>query len=85
MILILLVNLRQFRFQWAAVQSAIVNMSVSLGMRNVFEGVETIAELDIVKKLNGRVVQGYLYSKPLNVEDVDEWMTQEHKCVANYN
>lgn len=66
---------------------AIVNMSASLGMRNVFEGVETIAELNVVKKLNGRVVQGYLYSKPLNVEDVDKWVTHkhEHTNVANYN
>lgn len=64
---------------------AIVNMSASLGIRNIFEGVETLAELDVVNKLNGRVVQGYLYSRPLNVEDIDEWMTNEHKCVANYN
>ncbi len=26
-------------------------------------------ELDVVKKLNGEVIQGYLFSKPLNIDD----------------
>jgi len=62
---------------------AIVNMSSSLGMRNIFEGVETTAELDVVKKLNGSVVQGYLYSKPLNASEVTTWLSQ--KYVVNYH
>jgi predicted signal transduction protein with EAL and GGDEF domain len=57
---------------------AIVNMSNSLGMRNIFEGVETTSELDTIKKLNGNVVQGYLYSKPLEAEDVEQWVMQKH-------
>jgi EAL domain-containing protein (putative c-di-GMP-specific phosphodiesterase class I) len=56
---------------------AIVNMSQSLGMDNVFEGVETNEELDVVKKLNGKIIQGYLFSKPLNIEDIDEWLNGE--------
>ncbi len=64
---------------------AIVNMSTSLGMKNVFEGVETEAELDKIKQLNGVIVQGYLYSKPLDVHGVLNWLaadrlniTQQH-------
>lgn len=53
---------------------AIVNMSVSLGIRNVFEGVETTAELNVVKKLNGNVIQGYLYSKPLKENEIVAWL-----------
>lgn len=57
---------------------AIVNMSNSLGLKNVFEGVETAAELDVIKRLNGSVVQGYLYSKPLSSGDIGPWMTGSH-------
>jgi len=56
---------------------AIVNMSMSLGMGNVFEGVETKAELDVVKKLSGEVIQGYLFSKPLDSVGVYEWLGKE--------
>ncbi len=53
---------------------AIVTMSKSLNMTNIFEGVETNAELSEIKKLNGEIIQGYLFSKPLNAEDVHKWM-----------
>lgn len=63
---------------------AIVNMSTSLGLKNVFEGVETEAELDVVKKLNrAAIVQGYLYSKPLDVDGVHNWLTADKMSIAN--
>lgn len=65
------------------VVKAIVNMSNSLGMRNVFEGIETVAELSIVKKLNGTVVQGFLYSKPLQATDIEQWMSKKHIAYSN--
>lgn len=61
---------------------AIVNMSNSLNVKNVFEGVETEQELEVVKQLNGTVVQGYLYSKPLEVEDITSWLSQSHVLYA---
>lgn len=57
---------------------AIVNMSSSLGIKNVFEGVETTAELNKVKSLNGKIIQGYLYSKPLNESEINDWLAREH-------
>lgn len=62
---------------------AIVNMSDSLGMKNVFEGVETEAELEIIKKLDGAIVQGYLYSKPLDVHGVHNWLHADRMSIAN--
>jgi EAL domain-containing protein (putative c-di-GMP-specific phosphodiesterase class I) len=56
---------------------AIVNMSESLGMENVFEGVETKEELDVVKKLNGKIIQGYFYSKPLDIDGIPKWLNKE--------
>ncbi len=57
---------------------SIVTMSVSLGMRNVFEGIETEDELNVIKSLNGEIVQGYLYSKPLYIDEVEKWLRKLH-------
>jgi diguanylate cyclase (GGDEF)-like protein len=62
---------------------AIVNMSASLGMKNVFEGVETEAELEKIKQLNGAIVQGYLYSKPLDVHGVHNWLAADRLIITN--
>lgn len=53
---------------------AIVTMSKSLGIKNVFEGVETQEELEMVKDLDGGIIQGYFFSKPLEVSQVDSWL-----------
>lgn len=62
---------------------AIVNMSASLGLKNVFEGVETEAELEVIKKLNGAIVQGYLYSKPLDAHGVHNWLHADKMSITN--
>ena len=54
---------------------AIVTMSQSLGIENVFEGVEAHDELDEIKKLNGKIIQGYLFSKPLEPDNINEWLS----------
>ena len=54
---------------------AIVTMCKSLDIENVFEGVETKDELDMVMQLNDKaVIQGYYFSKPLDTEAVNEWI-----------
>lgn len=61
-----------------SIVKAIVTMSESLGMSNIFEGIETEEELAEIKKLQGNIIQGYLFSKPLNTEDVEKWLIHEH-------
>ncbi len=53
---------------------AIVTMSEGLGIKNIFEGVETMAELAIIKKMGGEVIQGFLFSKPLSAEEATKWL-----------
>ena len=60
-----------------SIVNAIVTMSKSLGMKNIFEGVETISELEEIKKMNGDIIQGYLYSKPLNNYDIIKWLARD--------
>jgi len=44
---------------------AIIEMSKSLGITNVAEGIEDIATANVLKKLGCEVGQGYFWSKPL--------------------
>jgi len=57
-----------------SIVKAIVTMSNGLGIRNIFEGVETMAELATIKKMGGEIIQGYLFSKPLSAQDSLEWL-----------
>jgi len=60
---------------------AIVTMSSSLGIENVFEGVETLDELQMVKQLNGVTIQGYYFSKPLEINQIEQWFSSK-KCIG---
>jgi len=49
-----------------AIIAAIVNMAHALGLKVVAEGVETEAQLHILRELHCNEHQGYLYSEPLS-------------------
>ncbi|WP_062321483.1 EAL domain-containing protein [Halolactibacillus sp. JCM 19043] len=53
-----------------AIIRAIVEMSRSLNLRVVIEGVETEAQLKLLKQLRCQLIQGYLFSKPLPPKEV---------------
>lgn len=55
---------------------AIVTMCQSLGIENVFEGVETEEELHVVRQLNAKIIQGYYFSKPLGVTEIGNWFVE---------
>ncbi|TGM52637.1 sensor domain-containing protein [Leptospira vanthielii] len=52
-----------------AICKAIINMAHSLGMEVIAEGVENVAQRDLLHDLGCHMIQGYLYSKPLPAED----------------
>jgi diguanylate cyclase (GGDEF)-like protein len=60
-----------------SIVDAIVNMSKSLGLTNIFEGIETEEELSEIQNMGGDIIQGYLFSKPLLSEDIKEWLTKK--------
>ena len=60
---------------------AIVTMSESLGISNVFEGVETSDELQMVSQLHGETIQGYFFSKPLTINEMDTWFEQTNRQI----
>jgi diguanylate cyclase (GGDEF)-like protein len=59
-----------------SIVNAIVTMSKGLGVKNIFEGVEATSELTVIKEMDGNIIQGYLFSKPLNPEKAAEWLSK---------
>ncbi len=55
----------------AAIARAIVAMSDALGLNVIAEGVETKAQRDFLDKCGCHAFQGYLFSKPVPVEEFE--------------
>ena len=47
------------------IMQKIVEMARALGIKVVCEGVETQEQIDMLKEIGCRMVQGYYYSKPI--------------------
>lgn len=62
-----------------AMVSAIIALAHALNLDVVAEGVEEQYELDILKQKQCEYVQGYYFSKPLNVEDITKKLEIELK------
>jgi len=58
-----------------AIVQAIVTLAQQLGLRVVAEGVETPEELEVLRRLGCDFVQGYLFSRPMSVEDCDRFLS----------
>ena len=58
-----------------AIVAAICNLSHSLGLSVVAEGLEDAGSRDLLRTLGCDVAQGYLISRPLPPDAVDEWLT----------
>jgi EAL domain-containing protein (putative c-di-GMP-specific phosphodiesterase class I) len=56
----------------AAITSAIISMGSSLNLQVIAEGVETEGQFDLLREKRCDEMQGYLFSKPVPVEDVAE-------------
>jgi diguanylate cyclase (GGDEF)-like protein/PAS domain S-box-containing protein len=59
-----------------AVVRAICQLAEALHLHVVAEGVETLAQADTARDAGCGELQGYLYSKPLQSQDVEAWLTR---------
>lgn len=66
-----------------SIVTAIVTMSKSLGMKNIFEGVENKEELSVIKEMNGRIIQGFIFSHPLSANDVGIWLSSDQSVIQS--
>jgi len=59
-----------------AVTSAIVALSHQLDMKVIAEGVETLEQLEFLKKLNCDQAQGFLIGRPMIRHQFEQWMVK---------
>ncbi len=57
-----------------AVVETIINISKKFEMKTIAEGVETIEQLELLRKLGCDMLQGYLLSKPIPVEEAEKFL-----------
>ncbi|MGI8408716.1 MAG: EAL domain-containing protein [Pyrinomonadaceae bacterium] len=55
----------------------ILDLAGNLGLKTIAEGIETTTQLNTLKKLKCEYGQGFLLAKPMNFEDVREFMFDE--------
>lgn len=69
-----------------AIVKTIVNMAQGLGLVVIAEGVETLEQLQQLQKIECTYFQGYLFSKPSPIEDVEQLLISQQKlkeCFLN--
>ncbi len=59
--------------------AAIINIAHNLGLKVVAEGVEEEKQLTILRRYECEMIQGYLYSKPLNAERFEKLLQENQK------
>jgi len=65
-----------------AIVEAIINMSHSLGMRVIAEGVEQEEQMQTLLQMRCDHVQGYYVSRPLTVDQFENFIRQHTKQIA---
>ena len=58
---------------------SVVDMSHSIGLHVIAEGVETQGQIDLLGKLGLNYVQGYFYYKPLPIEIYEKLISEADK------
>jgi diguanylate cyclase (GGDEF)-like protein/PAS domain S-box-containing protein len=53
----------------------IITMSHTLGKRVIAEGVENTEQLDLLRSMSCDEIQGYLISKPISINTLDDWIS----------
>ena len=55
---------------------SIIDMAHSLDIRIVSEGIETVEQLDMLKSINCEIGQGFLFAKPMPIEDYNKLLRE---------
>jgi len=64
-----------FSAESRSIVASILQLSRAVGLRVVAEGIEDESTLELSKTLGIKNVQGYFFSKPLQLGHLQEWLT----------
>ncbi|MGR6431072.1 putative bifunctional diguanylate cyclase/phosphodiesterase [Rhizobium sp. PAMB 3174] len=59
-----------------ALVTALISAGRALDIDVLTEGVETVEDAETLRLLGCRLAQGYLYGKPMRIEDIDRWLDE---------
>lgn len=62
----------------------IINLSDKLKMKTLTEGVETREQADFLREIGCGRLQGYLFGKPMNLDDFEEKINKKELVVSNH-
>ena len=65
------------------VLDGLISMANSLGLETVGEGIEETAQLSRLREAHCRYAQGYLFSRPVPVDELDAALTQAGNAAAS--
>ena len=60
----------------AKIARSVLRLANDLGLETIAEGIETLEQFNTVKETSCRLGQGYLFAKPLKVEDARNFITK---------
>jgi EAL domain-containing protein (putative c-di-GMP-specific phosphodiesterase class I) len=60
----------------AAIARAIIALAESINLRVIAEGVETVEQADLLEALGCSAMQGYYFSKPVPLEDFEQFFVR---------
>ena len=67
----------------AAITGAVIDICRSLGVDSIVEGVERVAEWDVVARLGATQVQGYLLARPGPATHAPRWLETSWPAVIS--
>ena len=62
-----------------------IELARKLGMKTVAEGVETFTQVEFLRKADCDMVQGYVFSKPLSIENFEVLAFSARKAKTDTN
>ena len=69
----------------AALVDAIISMARALDLEVVAEGVETFGQMQILRQLGAGLGQGYVWSAPMDADEVPAWITDSTKSATAHS
>jgi diguanylate cyclase (GGDEF)-like protein/PAS domain S-box-containing protein len=63
----------------AAIVTAVIRLARSLGLDLVVEGVETLGQLRTLRSLDCRLVQGFLFARPMDIAALRDWLCRSQQ------
>ncbi len=63
---------------------SVIDVAIGLGKNCIVEGVETKHQEDTLRRLGCNLVQGYLYSPPIALDEAIEWFRNRNKSQSRF-